>query len=127
MAKEFDELEYTRDREIKTLLAIQAHATDGSALEGCTCLQGKHFYELENNSEEGMTIADREKEKEFYAKMGPFARQARKAIVDQTWEFPKNIIVEKPHALVIDCEKKIEKCLLQGHTEEECLLKYPCP
>jgi hypothetical protein len=95
-SKGFDELEYTRDRFIKSSLAIENHAKDGSALEGCTCLQGKHFYEWEEYSEEGITIADREKEQEFYRKVAPFARQLRKSVIDQTFEFPKEIVIENP-------------------------------
>jgi hypothetical protein len=94
----FDEQEYTRDRFIKTNLAIENHAKDGSALEGCTCLQGKHFYELEEYSEEGITIAKREKEQEFYRKVAPLARQLRKEVIDQTFEFPKEIAIEEPKA-----------------------------
>lgn len=98
----FDELEYTRDREVKALVDIQDHASDGSALEGCTCLQGKHFFKLESNSEEGITIANREAEKKFYEQMAPFARAARKAIIDQTWKFPNvaDIQEEQKHETV---------------------------
>lgn len=120
MVKGFDEAEYTRDREIKTLLAIQAHASDGSALEGCTCLQGKHFYELEGNSEEGALIATRENEKEFYAKMAPFARAARKAIIDGTFEFPKSVVCGSYtlHDVDVQRDLKHEVAVTEIHADE---------
>jgi hypothetical protein len=147
--KGFDELEYTRDRFIKTNLAIENHAKDGSALEGCTCLQGKHFYELEEYSEEGITIADREKEKEFYRKVAPLARQLRKSVIDQSFDFPREITMQKdsetekgfvhlnphgrlylPHGLT-ECEQahpkiqhELAHCIKQVETKEGCQPPY---
>jgi hypothetical protein len=81
----FDELEYTRDNVIKAAIATENHAKDGSAFEGCTCLQKKHYYEVEKYAEEGTLITNRKDEKDFYEKVAPLMRQLRKQTVDQTW------------------------------------------
>jgi hypothetical protein len=104
----FDELEYTRDRFIKTALAIENHAKDGSAVEGCTCLQGKHFYELEEYSEEGITISNRENEKEFYRVVAPLARALRKEVYDGTFDLHA-VGLNPSHTLT--CEQKKARCI----------------
>jgi len=87
----FDDRKYTEDSAIKQLSLIELHSKDGSALDaGCGCIEGKHLFALEGLSEEGVGFAMSQKEKDFYAKMGEFARKARKSIEESSFEFPHN-------------------------------------
>ena len=122
MVKEFDGLEYTRESLLEELSLIERHARDGSAYEaGCSCIEEKHLLLVSGLASEGVTLAKDLYEKIYYMNLADLARAKRLEILNAEWEKP----IEK-HGLS-KCEKKIEKCILQGHTEEECLLKYPCP
>ena len=63
----FNDLNYTRTQLAKQLLLIEQHAKDGSALNaGCNCIQEKHLLLVEGLAEEGKTITQNQKEKEYY-------------------------------------------------------------
>lgn len=130
----FDEQAYTEDSIIKQLLLIQAHASDGSAVDGgCTCIQDKHLTILEGLSEEGMTIMADEKKKQFYADVADMVRKLRKTIVSEEYELPHNPITSGS-GHVKSCEEKIEKCVLQVKEEGSdvnpyavCHSRIKCP
>lgn len=98
------DVQYTRDETVKQLLLIQAHASDGSALRGCLCLPSKHFYHLEALSEEGIGMSENPKEKAFYGKLAPLSRDLRKAIVDQTWDFPAGEAKSAGKSCILEAE-----------------------
>lgn len=62
-----DDLKYTRRKLITHLGHIQEHASDGSALGHCKCIEEKHLNMVTGYATEGVSIASDLKEKEFYA------------------------------------------------------------
>ena len=122
MVKEFDGLEYTRESLLEELSLIERHARDGSAYEaGCSCIEEKHLLLVSGLASEGVTLAKDLDEKIYYMNLADLARAKRLEILNAEWKTPEK------HEASFACEKKIEKCILQGHTELQCLLKYPCP
>lgn len=71
--KDFNDLEYTRRELAGELYEIQKHASNGSALANCKCIQEKHLLGVRTEAAEGVTIAIDPKEKEFYAWLSPWA------------------------------------------------------
>lgn len=69
----FNDLEYTRRELAGELYEIQKHASNGSALENCKCIQEKHLLGVRTEAAEGVTIASAPHEKEFYAWLSPWA------------------------------------------------------
>lgn len=108
----FDESIYTDEAAAKQLLLIQLHGSDGSASDaGCTCIQDKHLLALEAIAEEGATLKDSEKERQFYQQLSELTRKLRKTILDETFEMPHNPI--GPARASSSCDEKIEQCILQ--------------
>ena len=121
MAKEFDGLDYTREALAEELSLVERHARDGSAvLGGCACIEEKHLLLIAGLASEGVTLAKDQDEKNYYMNLAELARAKRLEILNAEWKTPEK------HEASFVCEKKIEKCLLQGHAEEACLLKFPC-
>lgn len=69
----FNDLEYTRRELAGELYEIQKHASNGSALENCKCIQEKHLLGVRTEAAEGVTIAPDPHEKDFYASLSPWA------------------------------------------------------
>ena len=53
-------------------------------------------------------------------KLAEEARALREQILDKHFKGPES------HGLTV-CEKKIEKCIQHGHSEEECKASVKCP
>lgn len=75
VSKPFNDLEYTRRELAGELYEIQKHASNGSALENCKCIQEKHLLGVRTEAAEGVTIATDPHEKQFYAWLSPWADQ----------------------------------------------------
>lgn len=73
MTGPFNDLEYTRRELAGELYEIQKHASNGSALENCKCIQEKHLLGVRTEAAEGVTIATDPHEKDFYAWLSPWA------------------------------------------------------
>lgn len=69
----FNDLEYTRRELAGELYEIQKHASNGSALNNCKCIQEKHLLGVRTEAAEGVTIATDPREKEFYAWLAQWA------------------------------------------------------
>jgi hypothetical protein len=69
----FNDLEYTRRKLVQHLGQIQEHASDGSALENCKCIEEKHLIMVSGNAAEGVSMATDQHEKDFYAWLSPWA------------------------------------------------------
>lgn len=118
--KEFDGLEYTRDAIAEELALIERHARDGSAvMGGCACIEEKHLITLAGLASEGVTLATDQREKDYYFKLAEEARVKRKEILEAVWE-------NKPVHGLASCEKKMESCIADGHSEEECRRTINC-
>lgn len=62
----FDGADYEAKRIAKHCLDIEEHCLDGSAvLEGCSCIQERHFLGLESAGEQFSSIATSDKDKKF--------------------------------------------------------------
>jgi hypothetical protein len=121
VAKEFDGLEYTREALAEEISLMERHARDGSAvLGGCSCIEEKHLLLIAGLASEGVTLAKDQAEKEYYMNLADKARAMRMEILDG--DFGKS---QKSHG-VSKCEGKIEKCMADGHSEEECRATIPC-
>lgn len=124
----FNAREYTKDSLIKQVSLVELHAKDGSAVDaGCDCIEGKHLINIEGLSEEGVGYALSEKERRFYDKLGDFARDLRKTMEDESFEFPHNPYPRKylPYGLTA-CEKKhpsvlkkLKSCIKQLEPQEK--------
>ena len=133
----FNDREYTKDAIIKQASLIELHSKDGSAVDaGCECIEGKHLINIEGLAEEGVGFALSEKEKRFYEKLGDFARNLRKTMEDESFEFPSNPVgrhylpyglteCEKGHPSVV---KKLSRCIKKVEKREGCRPPYiDCP
>jgi hypothetical protein len=76
MAEGFDDLKYTRRELAGELHEIQKHASNGSALANCKCIQEKHLLAVRTEAAEGVSIATDPQEKEFYAWLSSWADRA---------------------------------------------------
>jgi hypothetical protein len=120
MVKEFDGHDYTERSVLEELLLIERHARDGSATQaGCACIEEKHLLTLAGLASEMPTLSKDDAEKEYYMKLAELARAKREEILD------RNFKGSEKHGLS-KCEKKIEKCILSGITEEQCRAEIPC-
>jgi hypothetical protein len=82
ISKPFNDLEYTRRELAGELYEIQKHASNGSALANCKCIQEKHLLGVRTEAAEGVTIASDPKEKEFYAWLSPWADSTLDHVLD---------------------------------------------
>lgn len=92
---EFDGLKYTRDSLAKQAFLVQLHASDGSAFQHCKCIQEKHLFGIEGLAEEGVSLSEDQKEKEFYEWLTGAMREVRKEIVDATFNVPNPVFGER--------------------------------
>jgi hypothetical protein len=114
----FDGLEYTREAILEELALIERHARDGSAVNaGCGCIEEKHLLTLAGLASEGVTLAKSDSERKYYMNLADLARSKRQEILNADWE--TNNKESK-------CEEKIEKCLVSGHSLEDCRRKTKC-
>lgn len=128
----FNDRDYTQDAIIKQASLIELHSKDGSAFDaGCECIEGKHLHIIEGLAEEGVGFALTEKEKKFYEQLGNFARNLRKTMEDQAFEFPHS---NNPHNPNLSCQRKIERCVLKLKADPNienphavCRAKIKCP
>ena len=121
MVKAFDGLDYTRNAILEELSLIERHARDGSAVTaGCACIEEKHLLLLAGLASEGVTLASDRAEKEYYMGLADLARAKRQEILDRNFKGSKSHGLSK-------CEKKIEKCILEGVAESVCRASIPCP
>ena len=121
VAKEFDGLDYTREALAEELSLVERHARDGSAvLGGCSCIEEKHLLLIAGLASEGVTLATNQSEKNYYMNLAELARQKRLEILDGKWKADVH-----SHGLS-KCEAKIGKCVLEGHSEEECRATISC-
>ena len=85
-ARPFNDRDYTYNAIIKQLGLLELHTRDGSAVEaGCHCIETKHLRLVEGLSEEGVSFAVSEKEKEFFRELGDLARSLRKNMEMETF------------------------------------------
>lgn len=93
---------------------IERHARDGSAVEGgCACIEEKHLLTLAGLASEGVTLANNQREKEYYMALAQWARSKRNEILNGNFS-------------VDVCEIKINDCMSQGLTKEECRKRVHC-
>jgi hypothetical protein len=82
VSKPFNDLEYTRRELAGELYEIQKHASNGSALANCKCIQEKHLLGVRTEAAEGVTIATDQQEKDFYAWLSPWADSSLDHVLD---------------------------------------------
>lgn len=124
MAKQFNDLEYTREALIKQLLLIQNHGVDGSAVDaGCGCIEDKHLFVVEALAEEGETIAKNPKEKEFYAELADLARELRRRIDGENWSM--HGVMRTTMAKRAPEPQSCARCL-ESHSKAECVAVGAC-
>ena len=117
--EKFDGHNYTERSVLEELLLIERHARDGSATEaGCACIEEKHLLTLAGLASEMPTLTTNQAEKEYYLSLAQLARAKREEILDRNFKSPGHELSR--------CERKIEKCTAQGHSEEECRAQIPC-
>ena len=120
MSKAFDGHDYTERSVLEELLLIERHARDGSATQaGCACIEEKHLLTLAGLSSEMPTLTTSQAEKEYYMKLAEWARSEREKILDRNFKGSESHGLSK-------CERKIEKCVVSGHSEEDCRAAIPC-
>ena len=106
----FDGIKYTQDAILEELALIERHARDGSAVEGgCACIEEKHLLTLAGLASEGVTLANNEREKQYYMKLASWARAKRNEILAGDFDVS-----------AAKCERKVAKCVGEGQTEAEC-------
>lgn len=137
----FDDAKYTEEAILKQAVLIENHSRDGSVLDaGCHCVEGKHLLALEGYSEEGQSIMQEQKKKEFLYHLGNLARALRRNMEADDWNInnvlkesglnphPRAFLphglteIEKSHADVrsklASCIRKVEISCCGSHTSD---------
>lgn len=79
----FDGLKYTREALMEELALVERHARDGSAVDaGCGCIEEKHLLLVAGLGSEGVVLATKQEEKQFYSELADLARNLRKKVLD---------------------------------------------